>query len=64
MSQKEHRIAELKAAMQYEVDNNFPNGDRWNELSDELDELEREPTVFEFVSAILRSTPNHDSWVD
>ena len=32
---------ELKKQMEFEVENNFPNGDLWNELSDKLDELEK-----------------------
>lgn len=52
---KQQRIEELKKAMELEVINNFPNGDLWNNLSDELDELQRVPSVFEMVSSILNS---------
>jgi hypothetical protein len=55
MNNKEIRIKELKELMQFEVENNFPNDNLWNELSDELDELERVPSVFEIVSQILNS---------
>jgi hypothetical protein len=49
------RIEQLKQEMQSEVDNNFPNGDLWNQLADELDELQRVPTIFEQISQILNS---------
>ena len=52
---KQQRIQELKNAMQIEQEANFPNGDLWNNLSDELDQLQRVPTVFEIVSSILNS---------
>jgi len=52
---KQQRIEELKKAMQIEQEANFPNGDLWNNLSDELDELQRVPTVFEIISSILNS---------
>ncbi|MEY4334565.1 MAG: hypothetical protein RLZZ196_3315 [Bacteroidota bacterium] len=55
MNNKQNRIEELKEQMQFEVDNNFPNGDRWNELSDELDELQRVPDVFQMLTQILQS---------
>lgn len=55
MNNKEIRIKELKELMQFEVENNFPNDNLWNELSDELDELERVPSVFQIVSQILNS---------
>ena len=53
--QKAKRIEELKALMDIELKNNFPNGDLWNNLSDELRELERVPTTFEILSSILNS---------
>ena len=46
---------ELKKQMEFEVENNFPNGDLWNELSDKLDELERVPSSFEIIMQILNS---------
>jgi len=55
MNNKENRVKELKEQMNFEVENNFPNGNLWNQLSDELDELERVPSVFEIVSQILNS---------
>jgi hypothetical protein len=57
--QKAQRIEELKTLMKFEVDNNFPNGDLWNNLSDELDELERVPSTFEILSAILNSPKDY-----
>jgi hypothetical protein len=57
--QKAKRIEELKTLMKFEVDNNFPNGDLWNNLSDELDELERVPSTFEIISAILNSPKDY-----
>jgi len=55
MKSNEQRIQELKAGMQFEVDNNFPNGDRWNQLSDELDELERVPSTLDILMQIMNS---------
>lgn len=55
MKSNEQRIQELKAGMQFEVDNNFPNGDRWNQLSDELDELQRVPSTLDILMQIMNS---------
>jgi hypothetical protein len=57
--QKAKRIEELKALMDIELKNNFPNGDLWNNLSDELRELERVPSTFEIISAILNSPKDY-----
>ena len=53
--EKETRIAKLKRDMAFEEINNFPNGDLWNTLADELYELTKIPSIFELVSAILNS---------
>lgn len=53
--EKAKRIEELKTLMDIELKNNFPNGDLWNNLSDELRELEEVPTTFEILSMILNS---------
>jgi hypothetical protein len=53
--EKEQEIQELKKAMQFEEENNFPNGDLWNNLSDKLYELQKVPTTFEILTAILNS---------
>jgi len=45
--------------MEFEVENNFPNGDLWNELSDKLDELERVPSSFEIIMQIMNSPKEH-----
>jgi len=58
--QKAKRIEELKALMDIELKNNFPNGDLWNNLSDELRELERVPTTFEILSSILNPYGRND----
>lgn len=50
-----NRIEELKTAMDFEVRNNFPNGDLWNNLSDELDELQRVPSTLEVLMMIMNS---------
>lgn len=60
MKTKEQRIEELKAAMKVEAENNFPNGDAWNNMADELNELERVPSVFETLNAILNSPIDHE----
>lgn len=49
------RIEELKTAMDFEVKNNFPNGDLWNKMSDELDELQRVPSTLEVLMMIMNS---------
>ena len=38
---QEKRIAELVAIMQKEVENDFANGDLWNEGSDKIDRIHR-----------------------
>ena len=43
MTTTEKRINDLKHAMEIELINNFPNGDLWNKMSDELDELQKKP---------------------
>jgi len=53
--EKEKRIAQLKLAMEIEKTNEFPNGDLWNKMADELDALEKEPNIFEVLSQILKS---------
>jgi hypothetical protein len=55
MKSNEQRIQELKSGMEFEVANNFPNGDRWNQLSDELDELERVPSTLDILMQIMNS---------
>lgn len=55
MKTKEMRIEELKHAMEIEQANGFPNGDLWNKMASELDDLERVPNVFEMLSIILNS---------
>ena len=54
-------IEEIKTEMKFEIENNFPNGDRWNELSDKLDELEKVPTTFEILSGILNSPKDFEN---
>ena len=53
--EKEKRISQLKLAMEIEKTNEFPNGDLWNKMADELDALEKEPNIFEVLSQILKS---------
>ena len=53
MENNKKRIEDLKLAMEIELVNNFPNGDLWNKMSDELDELEKKPNIFELLSSIL-----------
>ena len=53
MTTTEKRINDLKHAMEIELINNFPNGDLWNKMSDELDELQKKPNTFEILSSIL-----------
>lgn len=55
MQSKEQRVQELKEAMDFEVANNFPNGDLWNQLSDELDDLERVPSTLDILMQIMNS---------
>ena len=55
MTTTEKRINDLKQAMEIELVNNFPNGDLWNKMSDELDELQKKPNTFEILSSILKS---------
>ena len=55
MTTTEKRINDLKNAMEIELVNNFPNGDLWNKMSDELDELQKKPNTFEILSSILKS---------
>jgi len=54
MTTTEKRINDLKHAMEIELVNNFPNGDLWNKMSDELDELQKKPNTFEILSSILK----------
>ena len=54
-------IEEIKTEMKFEIENNFPNGDRWNELSDKLYELEKVPTTFEILSGILNSPKDFEN---
>lgn len=58
--EKAKRIEELKTLMDIELKNNFPNGDLWNNLSDELRELEEVPTTFEILSMILNPNGRND----
>lgn len=55
MKDNTQEIEEIKKAMKLEEENNFLNGDLWNNLADKLYELERVPTTFEILSAILNS---------
>ena len=55
MKDNTQEIEEIKKAMKLEEENNFPNGDLWNNLADRLYELEKVPTTFEILSAILNS---------
>ncbi len=55
MKSNEQRVQELTEAMEFEVANNFPNGDLWNQLSDELDELQRVPSTLDILMQILNS---------
>lgn len=55
MKDNTQEIEEIKKAMKLEEENNFSNGDLWNNLADRLDELQRVPTTFEILSAILNS---------
>jgi len=41
--------------MDFEVKNNFPNGDLWNKMSDELDELQRVPSTLDVLMMIMNS---------
>ena len=52
---KNQKAEEIEETMKLEEENNFPNGDLWNNLADRLDELQRVPTTFEILSAILNS---------
>jgi hypothetical protein len=52
---KAQRIEELKELMRIEQENKFPNGDLWNDLSDELDELERVPDTLTLLMMIMNS---------
>lgn len=53
--EKQIRIEQLKTPMEFEVKNNFPNGNRWNEMSDELDELQRVPSTLDVLMMIMNS---------
>lgn len=55
MENKKQEIESIKEIMKTEEENNFPNGDLWNELADKLYELEKVPTTFEILSSILNS---------
>lgn len=55
MKDNTQEIEEIKRAMKLEEENNFLNGDLWNNLADRLDELQKVPTTFEILSAILNS---------
>jgi hypothetical protein len=57
---KEVRIKELKQLMDYEEKNNFPNGDLWRELAEELELLEKVPNIFETLGDILRSPIDYE----
>jgi len=61
MKTQEQRIEELKTAMKLEAANNFPNGNAWNKMSDELDRLQRAPDVFETLGRILRQPIVHEN---
>ena len=50
-----NKIEKLKLAMEIEEKNNFPNGDFWNQLDDELTLLTMLPNTFTQVSTILNS---------
>jgi hypothetical protein len=50
---KQKRINDLKHAMEIEECNNFPNGDLWNKMSDELTELQRTPSTLDELFTIL-----------
>jgi hypothetical protein len=52
------RISELIALQKYEVDNDFPNGDMWNELDDKIWRLENYGQ-----ENPLEDILNEDGWV-